>query len=338
MPSLQSLWKEGREGALSPLEQMRAWALREAQKDLGGEEAVNHQKIADRVTKVGGGHPSREAIRKFLDRVDEDSDWYPGKTYRKRSGPQPVLQGNKRRQVAKSAMDLKKEGAEPTYVSIAAKCPAAVRNPDTQKPVDKKQVYTVLKTACYDRVPEEPWVCEPVYTRRFLPEDLMEQRLKWAKRLLREGYTDGWFYRHVVWVDLCHTIIPGDQKKALAQTFARKHKSRWHSPDAKDYNRNLSAPKHALTQRSFNDDKVWWGFVLLRGKVHVEVFGDDFPGENPDGAMILGQKLQGIVAKRVLRSAVQKPRVVFSDRGRGFYAPLGYITKKWSDALREGAL
>ena len=47
MPSLQSLWKEGREGALSPLEQMRAWALREAQKDLGGEEAVNHKKIAD---------------------------------------------------------------------------------------------------------------------------------------------------------------------------------------------------------------------------------------------------------------------------------------------------
>ena len=45
-------------------------------------------------------------------------------------------------------------------MSIAAKCPAAVRNPDTQKPVDKKQVYTVLKTACYDRVPEEPWVCE----------------------------------------------------------------------------------------------------------------------------------------------------------------------------------
>ena len=72
MASLQSLWKEGRDGALSPLEQMRAWALREAQKDLGGEEAVNHQKIADRVTKVGGGHPSREAIRKFLDRVDED--------------------------------------------------------------------------------------------------------------------------------------------------------------------------------------------------------------------------------------------------------------------------
>ena len=76
MASLQSLWKEGRDGALSPLEQMRAWALREAQKDLGGEEVVNHQKIADRVTKMGGGHPSREAIRKFLDSVDEDSESY----------------------------------------------------------------------------------------------------------------------------------------------------------------------------------------------------------------------------------------------------------------------
>ena len=96
--------------------------------------------------------------------------------------------------------------------------------------------------------------------------------------------------------------------------------------------------KHALTQCAFNDEKVWWGFVLLRGKVHVEVFGDDFPGENSDGAMVLGQKLEGVVAKRTPRSSLQKPRVVFSDRGRGFYNPQGYITKKWADALREGAI
>ena len=85
MSSLESLWKEGRKGALCPLEQMRAWALRAAQRDLlGGEDAVNYAAIADRVTKVGGGHPGREAIRQFLDRVDEDPDWYPGKNYRKR--------------------------------------------------------------------------------------------------------------------------------------------------------------------------------------------------------------------------------------------------------------
>ena len=338
MASLERLWKEGRDGALSPLEQMRAWALRTAQRDLGGDKAVNLEKIADQVTKVGGGHPTREAIRRFLDRVDEDPEWYPGKTYRKRPGPQAVLHGKKRKQVAKSAMNLKKEGAEPTYAAIAARCPAAVVNPDTGKPVDKKLVYTVLKTDCYDRNPEDPWVCKPVYTRRFLPDDLMEQRLHWAKRLLQEGYTGGWFYRHVVWVDLCHTIIPGDEKKALAQTLARKNHSRWYSRDAKGDNCNLSAPKHALTQCAFRDEKVWWGFVMLRGKVHVEVFDDDFPGENSKGAKILGQKLEGIVALRTPRSSLQKPKVVFSDRGRGFYNPQGYITKKWADALQEGGI
>ena len=125
MASLESLWKEGRKGALCPLEQMRAWALRVTQRDLlGGEGAVNYAAIADRVTKVGGGHPGRDAIRQFLDRVDADPDWYPGKNYRTRSGPAPVLRGTKRRQVAKSAMDLKKGGGEPTYPAIAARCPA----------------------------------------------------------------------------------------------------------------------------------------------------------------------------------------------------------------------
>jgi hypothetical protein len=61
MASLESLWKEGRDNALSPLEQMKAWALRTAQRDLGGDKAVNYKKIAERVTKVGGGHPTREA-------------------------------------------------------------------------------------------------------------------------------------------------------------------------------------------------------------------------------------------------------------------------------------
>ena len=76
---------------------------------------------------------------------------------------------------------------------------------------------------------------------------------------------------------------------------------------------------------------------MFRGKTHVEVFDEDFPRENPDGAMVLGQKLTGIVARRAPRSSQQLPRVVFSDRGKGFYASLGYITHQWSAALKEGA-
>ena len=55
MASLESLWKSGREGTLSPLEQLRAWALFTVQKEDGGEEAVNYAAIAARVTNVGGG-------------------------------------------------------------------------------------------------------------------------------------------------------------------------------------------------------------------------------------------------------------------------------------------
>ena len=51
MASLESLWKSGREGTLSPLEQLRAWALFTVQKEDGGEEAVNYAAIAARVTR-----------------------------------------------------------------------------------------------------------------------------------------------------------------------------------------------------------------------------------------------------------------------------------------------
>ena len=74
MASLESLWKTGREGTLSPLEQVRAWALFTVQKDGGGEAAVNYADIAARVTKVGGGHPTREAIRQLLDRVERSAE------------------------------------------------------------------------------------------------------------------------------------------------------------------------------------------------------------------------------------------------------------------------
>ena len=66
--TLETLWKSGREGTLCPLEQAKAWGFREAQRARGEEE--NFQEIADSVVKVGGGHPSRDAVRKFFDKVE----------------------------------------------------------------------------------------------------------------------------------------------------------------------------------------------------------------------------------------------------------------------------
>ena len=63
---------------MSPLEQLRAWALFTVQKEDGGEEAVNYAAIAARVTKVGGGEPTREAIRQHIERVEKDPDTLSG--------------------------------------------------------------------------------------------------------------------------------------------------------------------------------------------------------------------------------------------------------------------
>ena len=35
--------------------------------------------IAQEVCKVGGGHPSKQAIRVLREKFEADPDWYPGK-------------------------------------------------------------------------------------------------------------------------------------------------------------------------------------------------------------------------------------------------------------------
>ena len=46
--------------------------------------------------------------------------------------------------------------AHATYTLTVARCPKAVVNPATKGPVDKKDVYKVFKTLCYD---DSPGVC-----------------------------------------------------------------------------------------------------------------------------------------------------------------------------------
>ena len=73
------------------------------------------------------------------------------------------------------------------------------------------------------------------------------------------------------------------------------------------------------------------------GVVHVEVLGSDFPGECPEGAAALVARVRHSINVR-FRSD-DKPDVVFTDRGRGFYTPsTGAITPEYSAALREHSL
>ena len=136
---LQESWKGGREGSLPALQQARAWALREAWNDFKDNDYGMLTYICSKVAKVGSGHPSTRrpspaALSKFFDRVDDDPQWFPGKSYQEKFGPAPLLSGTNRSVVAMSAMAMDSRGQEVSYSSVLAANPAALKNPVTGQP------------------------------------------------------------------------------------------------------------------------------------------------------------------------------------------------------------
>ena len=87
--TLEAMWKGGKAGSLSPQMQALAWGMHEA--------GIDARDIAQQVTKVGGGHPSRQAVEKLVARIAADPEgWYPGQRPEASYGPLPVLRGAKR--------------------------------------------------------------------------------------------------------------------------------------------------------------------------------------------------------------------------------------------------
>ena len=79
--------------------------------------------------------------------------------------------------------------------------------------------------------------------------------------------------------------------------------------------------------------RVYYAPVLARGKLHVVMLGDDFPGETPPGAAKLIAKVRASLNIRFRGD--DQPDIVFTDRGQGFYAlKSGKITADYAAALR----
>ena len=337
-PTLESLWKGGSKGRLSPLETLKAYCYWKVYQEQGESEYGLWPKIASKVTKVGGGHPSGEAVRQTVNKINDDPDWYPGKHSEESRGPKPALSGAARHSIKRSAEAMKAEGLEPTYGLVCARCPNAVRNPETGEPVDKKVVYNVFRSDCYDPGAELPWGYESRLQKVALSEDAMAKREAWADHMLHEvGHTDGWYYRHLLWIDFCHSILPRTEPKAEQQALARKGKRGWGSSDCRLYARNLQGKKAALQQNSYGTLKVWWFPVLTRGKLHVELLPAEFPGEKQEAVEQLISKIPGILSVRFPDQ--NKPKVIMSDRGPAFYNPgTGQITDGYREALRANGL
>ena len=76
MASLNA-WLVASTGRLPPVEQAKLWALREVLRKRG-DDVLQYVWMAGQVKLAGGGHPTRQAVKKFFDRVDTDKEWYPG--------------------------------------------------------------------------------------------------------------------------------------------------------------------------------------------------------------------------------------------------------------------
>ena len=73
---------------------------------------------------------------------------------------------------------------------------------------------------------------------------------------------------------------------------------------------------------------------MSRGKLHIEVMGTAFPGENEAGAAVLVDHLRKAVDKRF--PGANQPKILFVDRGQGFYEKnYGKIMPKFKEALQR---
>ena len=333
---LRAAWLEGQQGRLSAQGEARAWALREAWKATQKTTYGMLSFVASHVTKVGGGQPTPSAVQQFFEKVDADPEWYPGKAEPNARGPKSAIAPRSQNVVAQSAMSMKRRGEEPTYPALVAANPVALLNPATGKPVGKKRVYAILRERCYDDPgnPQDAWSHHVRFSKSALTADNMAKRRRWGEQELAAGHREEWYFKNLVWTDICNSILARTEQRQQMMTLARKGTKGWMSADSKAESKNLLGKKTALKQNSWDAIRVWWAPILTQGKLHVEILGTDFPGETAEGARILAGAVRKSLNIRFQQTPA--PNVLFVDRGPGFWATnSGRITGGFKAALEE---
>ena len=230
-------------------------------------------------------------------------------------------------------------GEEPTYAALVANNPEQLLNPHTGQPVHKKRVYAILEERCFDDPtnPEDTWANRARLSKIALSVEAKRRRLEWAEDLQEEGHRPCYFYNNLVWTDICNTILPRTEKRHEEMKLARKGKRGWCSEKTKKQSKNLRGKQEALKQNSYDSIRVYWAPILSRGKLHIALLGNDFPGETSAGAAILVAKVRAALNVRFQGST--SPQILFTDRGQGFYNTAGgKITHAYKAALREHGL
>jgi hypothetical protein len=334
----QAFWTDGKKGSLAPWQQAKVWAINWVMETYGEKSKfkVLHKDIALAVTKVGGGHPERPAVSQLLEAMKNDPDWYPGKAAQntEKRGAKRTFTAQRQQAVANSAMALKRSGEEPSAADVKQRCPAATLNPNTGEPYTDKYIYEVFESKCHDDGAEVLWSQMNPLNKTALSEAMQVMRAAWGRAQLRLlEQTAGWWFRHVIYADPCHTILSNKVRTTFDEKQASYGKGkRWMSADAQRDSRNCKASPYATKQCQFGDRKIWWMIVMVRGHVHFEILGDRWVQCGAGMADFVG-RLEGI-CKQYLDSDEALPRIVFSDRGPGFYqSSTGHIVREYWEAL-----
>ena len=101
--------------------------------------------------------------------------------------------------------------------------------------VGKKRVYAILSERCHDDPddPEDTWSNRARLTKKAWTETAKRQRLDWAMHMDEEGRSGGWYFKNLVWTDICNSILPRTEKRHLELTLARKGSRGWGSEKSK---------------------------------------------------------------------------------------------------------
>ena len=79
----------------------------------------------------------------------------------------------------------------------------------------------------------------------------MEERLKWAKKLEGSILKPEWCYQHLVWTDICNTILPRNEEMHKKQVSARKGRKGWGSKKTKKKSKNLQGDERTIKQKQW---------------------------------------------------------------------------------------
>ena len=79
----------------------------------------------------------------------------------------------------------------------------------------------------FSRLRQENWKHKARYSKVALTDEQIEKRFAFGVHIQSWGRTHVYYYNHVVWTDICNSVLPRSERKASEQALARKGKKGW---------------------------------------------------------------------------------------------------------------